>query len=72
MSKDVPRSGLRDKDLFEWEDVDTSDPDTAARLGLQGGAANSDATGALHHCFAHRALCPLRICLCVLRESLEL
>lgn len=43
MSKDVPRSGLRDKPLFEWEDVDTSDPATMARLGAMGDATGGDA-----------------------------
>lgn len=46
MSKPNPRPGIREKDLFEWADVDPSDPAMAERLADMGGAAGGAAAGA--------------------------
>ena len=62
MSKDVPRSGLREKDLFEWEDVDTSDPATMERLALGGSTSATDgiASGAYMSLLCpYSSTCPL-------------
>jgi hypothetical protein len=46
MSKENPRAGVRDKDLFEWADVDPSAP-TDPRLAdiTAAASADADATG---------------------------